>query len=816
MIRVPGAKGLSHGGFKGASALSLALLLAGCGGGGGGDGAAGGGAVETRPVQTIAKTTTITLDFFASAGAAALSYVTSFDETKAAAVRATPEFKTQQRRVQIDNRIYDSFSYTAIRAEYPLSVGLSGKGQTIAVVDDGFRLTHDELNGVPDGDGNTKTIHTFGTFGVESHGTAVAAIAAGKRDGIGMMGVAPGADLHLSSFKASFDKIAAATRDAQAKGAVVQNNSWGFNIPVTKVQASLAANPGWTLERALASTLGGSTADMRAYLDALRAFTKDGVVVFAASNDPKATSATVLDALPILAPELGAGWLVAVSAIPQFKDDRIVSAERRSSGCLQMAHTCLTANGIVYSATKDDSSYAIWSGTSFAAPQISAGVALLAEAFPGLPANDIRRRLLASAANGFYAHTGLSDFGNGVVHGYNEEFGHGFMDLRAALLPIGASGLPATNSAYGGVTPLGATYVSGGEAHGDAVVRALATESIAIFDSLGAGFRTPATSIYGANVTRTLSPRLSLFAAENGGRSATVSAYSADRADSGGWRLHAGEAQGVLHALGMNAARSSLTSAPTNLAGLARDPLSIGLQRALDDGSAISFYGFSSARPELQNKEHDKLSKITPLREDALASGAGMVFSKAFGMARFNVGASFLSEENATLGMRSIGPRASTRGLSGALDLALEAPLPVAGTTLAISGQIGTGSGSGQGLLQGTRDAVFSGFGASLGKSSAFRSGDALRIFARQPVRMERGTAQLVVPEGRTESGDITWRDLPVSLAPSARQIDLGIEYATPIGRTSSLRLGAAFARNEGHVKGASGVSLMGAFQRTF
>ncbi|HSP25359.1 MAG TPA: hypothetical protein VLQ65_09295, partial [Saliniramus sp.] len=147
MIRVPGTRGFAQGGFKRVSALSLALLLSGCGGGGGGgDAASGGGGGATGPVLTIAKTTTVTLDFFTSAGAAALSYVTSFDETKAAAVRAAPEFKAQQRKVEIDKRIFDTFSYADIRAEYPLSVGLTGKGQTIAIVDSGFRLTHDELN----------------------------------------------------------------------------------------------------------------------------------------------------------------------------------------------------------------------------------------------------------------------------------------------------------------------------------------------------------------------------------------------------------------------------------------------------------------------------------------------------------------------------------------------------------------------------------------------------------------------------------------------------------------------------------------------
>jgi subtilase-type serine protease len=784
--------------------LSLVVLLAGCGGGGGGG---GGGTASSQPgsgsgaTQSIEATgLTITPDYFVSAGAASLSYVVAFVESAAAAIRESPEFKAQQRTVNFDGRKLPVFSYRDVRAEYPLSVGLTGAGQTIAIIDSGFHLSHRELDG--------KAIKTYGEIKSESHGTAVAAIAAGKQDGLGMMGIAPGAGLHLSSFTLGFGSMAAATRDALAMGAVVQNNSWGYDIPITDVQARLAANPGWSVERAMQATLGGSLTDMTSYLDAIRSFTKQGVVVFAASNDKAATSATVMDALPVVAPELGAGWLVAINAIPQFQDDRIVSAERLSAGCLQMAHTCLAATGVVYSATKTtNSSYAEWIGTSFAAPQIAAGVAILAEAFPGLPANDIRRRLLASASNGFYAHTGYSDFGNGVVHGYNAEFGHGFMDLRAALLPIGATGLPATNSAYGGVTPLGSTYVTSGDAQGDAVVRALAKENIAIFDSLGADFRTSALSLYAGNVRNTLAPRLQRFAT---GDSAGTGMIGGD-----GWSLHAGEVGGVLHGLGLSATATSLISAPGNLAGLSRDALSLGVKTDFDAG-ALSFYGFSSARPEVSVRETTGLARLTGYQEDALSSGGGVAWSHAIGGATFSFGASFLSESDAALGMKSVGPRQTTSGLSGALDFAFATPLPVAGMRLAISAQLGAGTSSGEGLMAGTRGTTFSGYGLSLARDSTFRKGDSLTLFARQPLRMERGTAQLVVPQGRSGNGDVLWRSMPVDLTPSARQVDLGFEYATPLGRGNRFRLGAAIAHNEGHATGATGVSLMGAFQRVF
>ena len=53
-------------------------------------------------------------------------------------------------------------------------------------------------------------------------------------------------------------------------------------------------------------------------------------------------------------------------------------------------------------------------------------------------------RLLASADNSTSitgAHTAAVTFGNSVQHGYNSTFGHGLMDVYAALNPI-------TNSSY--------------------------------------------------------------------------------------------------------------------------------------------------------------------------------------------------------------------------------------------------------------------------------------------------------------------------------------------------------------------------------
>ena len=89
-------------------------------------------------------------------------------------------------------------------------------------------------------------------------------------------------------------------------------------------------------------------------------------------------------------------------------------------------------------------------GSSFVAPQIAGAVALLAEHFPNHSAEQIVDRLLASADNSFFTRDGVVTFGNGIQHGYNDEFGHGFMDIYAALNPITSSSLGQSIYTSGG------------------------------------------------------------------------------------------------------------------------------------------------------------------------------------------------------------------------------------------------------------------------------------------------------------------------------------------------------------------------------
>lgn len=443
--------------------------------------AASGSDVETpqAPGGTSAPPAGPMPDIMVTAGVLSSFFVQSFEafETAAARLRTEdPRYTVQDGswRLTYNGRLRDSFPLAASRFDYAHAAGLSGAGQVVGIVDSGFRLSHEVFDGrtvrLPDG-------------GVREgrHGTSVASVLAA--DTSTMVGAAPGVELVLGTYDSPAN-LAAATRAATAAGAVVQNNSWGYAIDVgDQGYASLSRSSG-------------------AYLNALEDFARQGVVVFAASNDHARTRSTIMEALPAMRPELEGAWIAVVNAVPDFDDARVRSAELLSSGCLEAARWCLAADGAWTSADgTGDRDYDFATGTSYAAPQVSGAIALLAEAFPDLTPHDLRVRLLASADDSFFDPDGAVELAPGFIKGYDREFGHGFLDVRAALLPIGTPVL--TTEAGATVAADGPLLVAGG-AVGDAVVRSLAAERVLVTDVLGGDFTMPGDALVAERAPRPL------------------------------------------------------------------------------------------------------------------------------------------------------------------------------------------------------------------------------------------------------------------------------------------------------------------------
>ena len=389
-------------------ALCLATLaaLAGCKGGGG-----GGGGADLPDASLISSASE-------ALGVLEAYYVKSFDafEAKATQLRENSKRYTRQNNrwsFKGAGQVHHSYPLASSRVEYAHAAGLRGRGQIVSVIDEGFRLSHEALR-------DRKFFDPGYDVGLADHGTAVASVLAG--DAVGMVGIAPSADLALGRFDSSAH-LARATWQALSLGAVAQNNSWGYtDLPATPTGVS----------RAFAGPDGAD------YLDALKAYASEGVVVFAVSNDETRTQSLVMEALPKMLPSLEPGWLAVVNAVPDFDAERILSAQRLSAGCLDAARWCLAADGGWDAANAaSDTAYRFVTGSSFAVPQVSGALALLGEAFPNLTPHQLRIRLLASADNGFFSHDGTVELAPGFEHGYNREFGHGFLDIRSALLPIG-------------------------------------------------------------------------------------------------------------------------------------------------------------------------------------------------------------------------------------------------------------------------------------------------------------------------------------------------------------------------------------------
>jgi len=452
--------------------------------------------------------------------------------TTTAVVASTPSFldsgtslayNSTNASTLADSREFQNFNYNASSAQNPLEVinahkaygyGLTGAGEVIAIMDTGLSTTHSEFD--------QKTITVFGTLDYadgssasNDHGLFVSGIAAAENDdnavgdGGTIQGVAPSANLHLSSYNKingnSYYPTHWANATNDASNAVVQNNSWGINYQIDSLKSDISSN-NWTNAYGIAQKFHSTgytanEASANAYITALNNFQDHGVIVYALSNTSSYTDADFQAALPELFPELKEAWITAVN-IEIIGSSGNETYSRKSAPCGATGSYCLGSDGYQVSgaggAHGGASTYHETnnSGTSYVAPQISGAVALLAEAFPNHTPEQLTDRLLASADNSFFNHDAVVTFGNGVKHGYDDEFGHGILDIYAALQPITSSSDNRSMRLFTGTT-LNDNSVHQhrnsklitSSSFGDSIQRGLVGEVGFAYDDLDGGFQ---------------------------------------------------------------------------------------------------------------------------------------------------------------------------------------------------------------------------------------------------------------------------------------------------------------------------------------
>ena len=480
-----------------------------------------------------------------------------------------------------------------------------------------------------------------------------------------------------------------------------------------------------------------------------------------------AVEAGSVDLMPGLAarfPELRATTVGVVAVRPE--DGLIADFSNR---CGVAADFCLAAPGehvrIAYFGPNLDDEPGFrgvgeGGGTSFAAPMVTGGLALMKQYFRHQVSNtDLLARLLETAdRSGPYADASI--------------YGRGLLDLGAATSPVDEPAVALGDRVNGPSAALHETSLQAGSAFGDAFAASLAHRELAAFDRLGAPFWYDAGNFTAAAAEPSLSARLRDFqrTRTDGPQGSAATGFHVPLLRS------TRESAGALPAVHLARSGSSAAARASHFALAERGLVATVPVAAHLTATAITSEGIDGQEPAtgaaLAWRAPDAPLGLRAGWMGERRSLLGSVSEGAFG--DFASNAVFAGvEADADLGRWRIGGRAEIGAVNAQVrDGLFEAVSPVATSAFA---------------LHATRP---------------IRNGGAFRVSLSQPLRVEDGEARLSHPSGRTMGGEVLRRTAAVDVEPSGRQVDLALQWRQRL-ELGELRLGAILSREPGHRAGA-------------
>ncbi|MBD1160404.1 hypothetical protein IDG51_03935, partial [Pelagibacterales bacterium SAG-MED14] len=793
----------------------------------------------------------------------------SYSSTNANTEAATTEFD----KINASSGCYPGNvtcgSWVGLSVQNPLEVtnihkakggyGLTGDGQVVGVMDNNFNTSHDDF------DGSDRTVTAVGTITSANssnyHGAAVSGILAADNDGAGVVGVADKADLRLCEIPATISALASATgfntlttcvNDLTSNSAVVVNQSFGLNwFNADDLDAYISTFPGNTVTELFQYGLtdyldynntddswmdvdGSLNATMQTaitnYITALNNFQANGVVVQSNSNITTEVDADIFAALPKYFTQLAEAW-IAVINIEVDGASGSESYSLQSAPCGQTKTYCLGADGTqltgVANGTGSDT-HLIGSGTSYAAPQVSGAVALLAEAFPNHTPEMLVDRLLATGQNStslIGAHEGAVTFGNGVQHGYNANYGHGLMDVYAALNPITSSsysqsiytsggnpfGDPLSNSQSGGQS-LALTTLSVSQSFGDSISTALSDEINYFYDALNGGF---AYKMDGHVIPQSnTKPVISLESEMNGMKSAsTLNNYlNIGKTDYKNilYKKSFSDDEDLEKQLAVTLGYSALpVQSFFNFEQMALNGITeynLPFLDQQDQGLSLN---------TLIEGERFKfsLSSTTPFKQTGGESGDVYMGSSTSLMSTME----YTFNEDLILGLLSgfVEEREGFLGLEGNEAFSLDNSSNLSkfnslkiqknikdDLALTITGTLAYSDfeGDKNSLLKSADNILSESYSLSLSKANLFGN-DNFSISISQPNRVRDGSLTLRLSDLADQDGNINIRETAVDLEPSGRQIDTSFAYTKDISEDFTLSLKATITDEYNHIK---------------
>ena len=677
-------------------------------------------------------------------------------------------------------------AYANLELEFGPDVVL-GEGVTVGVLDTGIDGSHPHfrnntvieqfLAGASDEDGSEF-----------SHGTAVASIIAGEdlsHLDFDSQGVAWGADLvvfaiPLGEAPELYDPIQISELPGTAEyfaDRVDEILAWQFGSRSVDL-LNLSLGVSGIIENYSEEVLREPFARMIASI--VQEGDEDKVVlVWAAGNShgtacdtpiPQcvdgAVEASSIDLLPGLAthfPELQENT-VAVAAIRP--DGEIADFSNR---CGIAAEYCLAAPGedieVSYFGPGPDDTIgfqglATGGGTSYAAPMVTGGLALMKQYFRGQISNtDLLSRLLETAdRSGIYAEAAI--------------YGRGLMDLGAATSPVGSAVVAMGDRVESAGATLQNSGLQIGLAFGDAFVPVLEGQEIAAFDQLGAPFWYDIDSMVNVAARPALHDRYSDF------QQLSLSELHGSPADA--IRLPILETRDAPHGAlpALYLAKSGVSPA------------------ASASHFALARHSVVASLPVAANLSATLLTTEGLARQEP-ASGAALTWREP--EAPIGLRAGWMGERQTLLGSEADGAFGDLE--AHAAFAGIEADTELGSWRLGGTAEIGTVNAQAQGgVFHEISPLATSAFAMHATRHND--DGSAFRVSLSQPLRVEGGQASITLPSGRTTGGEVIRNTLTADVEPGGRQVDLALQWQQPL-EIGELRLGATLSHEPGHRKSA-------------
>jgi len=745
--------------------------------------------------------------------------------------------------------------------------GATGSGIVIGITDSGIDVEHPEIdaqrissNSATCNNGDTCFVGNYqpNTYDLR-HGTYVAAVAAGglnTSSSNGMHGVAFDAEIlfvaiNLGPPPDDYDPIDIGTDDGSGNvtnapdftgidnffselfeiyndfNADVVNNSYGYSGNIndfTEAQVRYAFPN--TIE--VMSQIGVPDTEKTIYVWAA------GNAGGYADQGVDFSSPEILPGMGYYIPEISGHSIAVVSVdengqISSFSNRCGVSQDyciaAPGSDITVPYPTSTSDTGIFIGNTNDDnynncitdnSCYARGaSGTSFAAPFVSGGLAVIADHFEGqLGSQEIVSRLFSTAnKKGIYADKAI--------------YGQGLMDLNAATEPVGQVSAMMSLSLSGPMTPAIFSNIQlTSPSFGDAITNGIGNHSVIFFDALDAPFRRSLSSLVSDYRNQIIN--MDGFGSIQNPISHSVITNESEF-EIGGLSIEnlSGELVTPHHLLNAKADKNQFFS----YYNYSNDSF---LSHGLNGSWAMGIFQDSQLRSERSLRTQFSNPWLN-------FSATGTTFGSKFkgnnkfdialaissGRNKFNTNEIFNKRDSSTVALMEIQPKSKMPSLQIGLMKENDASLGLSGSgafngsnnqltsfvglsnSLDLAGGILFGSlywgksndmSNELGMLRSVTKLYSSAFGVGFMKSSIINNNDKLIVTVDQPIRIESGKLQLNVPTYRTKEKNVLFNPMNFNLDPSGRELHTKAQYLSSY-KNIGLGLTLGYKADPYHIK---------------